>query len=89
MTFHTTLGDKALRSRGLSASEELGRPYEFVVHADSDGGDVALADLLGTPAAVSVQLPDGSRRCFHGLVAAAGLDGASGKRCAWWFVPRP
>ena len=89
MTFHTTLGDTALRFRALSATEALGRPYEFVVQADSDDTDVALADLLGTPAAASVQLPDGSRRYFHGLVASAGLEGASGKRCAWWFVLRP
>ena len=89
MTFHTVLGDTALRFRGLSAVEELGRPYEFVVQADSDAVDVVLADLLGTPAAVSVQLPDDSRRYFHGLVASAGLDGASGKRCAWRLVLRP
>ena len=88
LTLHTSLGDEALRFRGLAATEELGRLYEFVVHADSDDADIDPAKLLGTPAGVGMALSDGSRH-FHGLIAAAGFEGATRRRFAWRLVLRP
>jgi type VI secretion system secreted protein VgrG len=89
MTLSTTLGPDALRFRSLSATEEMSRLFEFQVTAVSDD-EVDLAALLGTPASVSVELPsDGTQRHLHGIVAAAGLEGASGKRAAYRLVLRP
>ena len=49
MTLHTTLGDDALRFRSLAATEELGRPFEFVVGALSDDPAIvtSLKSLFG------------------------------------------
>jgi type VI secretion system secreted protein VgrG len=88
MTLSTTLGPDALRFRSLSATEEMGRLFEFQVTAVSDD-EVNLDALLGTPASVAVELPDESRRHFHGIIASAGLDGASGKRATYRLVLRP
>ena len=41
MVLHTVLGDDALRFRSLSAAEEPGRPFEFVVGALSDDSAIA------------------------------------------------
>ncbi len=87
-TLSTSLGPDKLRFRSLSAHEELSRLFEFQVGALASE-TVDLDALLGTPASVEMELPDGSKRHFHGLVTSAGLDGATGKLAAYRLVLRP
>lgn len=89
MTLTTTLAD-TLRFRSLSATEEMGRLFEFSVLALSDAdADVDTASLLGTTATVTVQLPHDGKRHFHGLVVRAGLESAVGKLVSWRLQLRP
>ena len=89
MKLKTVLGD-ALKFRSLSATEELGRLYDFSVLALSDDdNEVDTAALLGTDAAVTITLGDDSKRHFHGVVARAGLESASGKKIGWRLQLRP
>ncbi len=88
MSLTTSLGDGVLKFRSLSASEELGRLFEFNVIALSDGSIDPTA-LLGQPAEVSIEIAPDTRRHFHGIVARAGLDSAQGKLMAWRLQIRP
>jgi type VI secretion system secreted protein VgrG len=89
MKLKTVLGD-ALKFRGLAASEELGRLFDFSVLALSDAdNEVDTAALLGTDAVVTITLGDDSKRHFHGVVARAGLESASGKKIGWRLQLRP
>ena len=89
MKLKTVLGD-ALKFRSLAASEELGRLFDFSVLALSDAdNEVDTAALLGTDAVVSITLGDDSKRHFHGVVARAGLESASGKKIGWRLQLRP
>lgn len=89
MKLKTVLGD-ALKFRSLSATEELGRLFDFSVLALSDAdNEVDTAALLGTDAVVSITLGDDSKRHFHGVVARAGLESASGKKIGWRLQLRP
>lgn len=88
-TLHT-LPDQKLLFQSLSATEELGRLFEFNVLALAEAkADVDLESLLGKPAYVSVQLDDSTQRHLHGIVASAGLDGASGAYAAYRLTLRP
>jgi len=88
-TLHTPLG-QTLLFQSLSASEELGRLFEFNVLALAEARtDVDLEGLLGKPAHVSLQIDDEKQRHLHGLIASAGLDGASGPYAAYRLVLRP
>lgn len=89
MKLTTTLAD-TLRFRSLSATEEMGRLFEFSVLALSKAEDeVDTASLLGTNATVTVQLPHDGERHFHGLVVRAGLESAVGKLISWRLQLRP
>ncbi|HET9646595.1 MAG TPA: type VI secretion system tip protein TssI/VgrG [Burkholderiaceae bacterium] len=89
-TLKTALG-AALRLRSLSGVEEMGRLFEYQVLALADGNEqVDLDGLLGTKASVAVELPAGGEpRHFHGIVAACGLDGGSGRLAGYRLTLRP
>ncbi len=89
MKLTTSLGED-LRFRSLSAIEEMGRLFEFSVLALADADvEVEPADLLGTLAVVTIVLGHDGPRHFHGLVARAGLESASGKLISWRLHLRP
>ena len=82
--------DDALRFRSLSATEEMGRLFEFSVLAVSDAdAEVDPASLLGTLACVTLELSNDSQRHFHGMVVRAGLESAVGKLISWRLQLRP
>jgi type VI secretion system secreted protein VgrG len=90
MELTTTLGEGVLRFKSMSAVEEVSRLFEFEVIALAADQAVAVDDLLGTPAAVSLQVDDaGAKRWFHGIVAAAGLDGVEGRLFRYRLTLRP
>jgi type VI secretion system secreted protein VgrG len=66
----------------LSGSERLSEPYCLELTVVSERRDVSADQLLGQPVSVSLELPSGGRRPFHGLVArfvrtGERLDGAT------------
>lgn len=88
MRLTTSLGDK-LDFKRLDGADELGRLYEYGVQALSDDGSIQPAQLLGKPAAVSLQLAQSGERHFHGLVTAMGLEGMDEGRYSYRLVLRP
>jgi type VI secretion system secreted protein VgrG len=88
-TLHTPLG-KTLLFQSLNATEELGRLFEFNVMALAEAKtDVDLEALLGKHAQVNLQLDDSTQRHLHGVIASAGLEGASGGYAAYRLTLRP
>jgi type VI secretion system secreted protein VgrG len=75
--------------KNMDATEELGRLFEFNVQALAGSGEITPEDLLGKPASVSVVLPEGDKRHFHGLVCAMGTEGADEDRFSYGLVLRP
>ena len=89
MKLTTDLGD-ALRFRSLSATEEMGRLFEFSVLALADADEVVdTAALLGTSATVSIELGHDGSRHFSGMVVRAGLEATVGKLVSWRLQLRP
>jgi type VI secretion system secreted protein VgrG len=85
----TAPGNTGLLFKRMSASESLGRLFEFDVQAVAPSDAVQAEDLLGKPASVAVQLLDGSQRHFHGLVCAMGMEGAVKQMFGYRLVLRP
>jgi len=73
MELVTSLGP-ALWFKSMSAQEEVSRLFEFTVIAESEDPAVSADDLLGTNAAISLEVLDDTKRWFHGMVAAFGVD---------------
>ncbi|MBC7706957.1 MAG: type VI secretion system tip protein VgrG [Rhodoferax sp.] len=88
MMLKTSLGED-LQCKSMDATEELGRLFEFNIEALADSGEITPEDLLGKPASVSVVLPEGDKRHFHGLVCAMGTEGADEDRFSYRLVLRP
>ena len=87
--------DKLLFYR-MSAVERLGRPFEFSLELLSTDHNLALDQLLGSPACVSVLLPTGDTRYFHGRVNRISWGGSHGQYSKYratlvpwfWFLTR-
>ena len=65
---HCALADDVLLFKELHGSEELGRLFEWRVQMLSHKDDIAIADVLGKSMTISVDLPEGGKRHFNGLV---------------------
>lgn len=89
MSLATSLGKDALHVRSLSAHEEMGRPFEFQVTALAADFELDIDSLVGSTAHVSLQLADNQLRHFHGVVAAAGVDGYAAGALTVRLVLRP
>ena len=88
MLLTTSLGGQLL-FQSMDAQEELGKLFEFDVQALADSASIAPEDLLGKPASVMVELADGSKRHFHGLVCAMGTEGGHRHLYTYRLVLRP
>ncbi|QEG01406.1 Phage-related baseplate assembly protein [Stieleria maiorica] len=92
----TQAGPDKLLFHRMSAFERLGCLFEFSLDLLSDDHNIVLEDLLGTPACVSVLLPNGSTRYFHGLVNRFSWAGSHSQKSVYratlvpwlWFLTR-
>jgi type VI secretion system secreted protein VgrG len=77
--FHSPLGDELLFLE-MRGSEQLGRTFSFTVRLLSRNPDITLADLVGQPVAVSVDLApyQVQPRYFHGYVIHFQREGKLG-----------
>ena len=64
----TPLGADALLLERFEGEEAISTPYLFTLHMASEDAEIDPAALLRQPAAVVLELPDGSERVIHGLV---------------------
>ena len=71
----TALGDDVLLFKRMQCSEALGRLSEFRVELASERSDIKIADVLGTDMTVSLDLPQGGKRHFHGIVTRFAYQG--------------
>lgn len=80
---------KDLLFKGMAAVEELGELFEFDVVALSKDQLNDPESLLGKPSSVAIELADGKKRHFHGLVCAIGIEGAVANMWSYRLVLRP
>jgi type VI secretion system secreted protein VgrG len=71
----TALGDDVLLFKRMQCSEALGRLSEFRIELASEHSDIKIADVLGTDMTVSLDLPQGGKRYFHGIVTRFSYQG--------------
>jgi len=96
LSVSTPLGEDVLLLRGMTATEELGRLFDYELELISDSIDIYHEDLLGQSLTVRLSLLNGQQRYFNGIVnrfSQLGFDGALAVYRAtlvpWtWFLTR-
>ena len=96
MEIATPLGEDVLLFHGMSAREEMSRPFEYQLDLLSSKHDITLDDILGKNVTITLALPDDKTRYFNGYVtrfSAGGMDGRYHRYLAtvrpWlWFLTR-
>ncbi len=71
----SAFGPDDVHVQSMDGSEELGRPFKFTVELRSEKHDLKLDDQLGKELTVSIELPDGKKRHFSGLVSQIAYAG--------------
>ncbi len=85
----SALGKDVLLFQRMTGSDQLGRLFEYRVEVLSTDLDVSIADVLGTPMTVHLELPDESERHFHGIVTRFSSIGREAKMARYEAVLRP
>ena len=88
MTLTNNVASDLLFNR-MAAFEELGQLFEFDVLAVSKVQVATPDSLLGKPSSVAIELADGKKRHFHGLVCAIGIEGSVANMWNYRLVLRP
>ena len=68
MEIVTPLGDDVLLFHGMSAREEMSRPFEYQLDLLSKKNDVSVDDILGKNVTIKLGLPEDQTRYFNGYV---------------------
>jgi type VI secretion system secreted protein VgrG len=89
ITVDSTLGPDALVFLAMTGREMLGRPFEYTVDLVSENPNLSLADLLGQPLVVHLELADGDLRHFHGIVTEVDFVENSGPTATYRVSVRP
>jgi type VI secretion system secreted protein VgrG len=85
----TELGANVLLFDRMSGSEQLGRLSEYRVQLLSTRPDIKIADVLGKPMGVHLDLPAGGIRHFGGVVTRFASCGWKGSLCRYEAVVHP
>jgi type VI secretion system secreted protein VgrG len=85
----TILGGDDLLFKRMQCSEALGRLSEFRIELASELVDIKIADVLGTGMTVSLDLPQGGKRHFHGIVTRFAYQGWRDGKPSYLAVVRP
>lgn len=89
VTVTSPLGTDVLLFRRVQCSEALGRLFELRVQLASTRADIATADVLGQPLTVTLDLEDGAKRHFHGIVTRFACLGHRDGMPAWEAIVHP
>ena len=92
----TPLGDDVLLFHSMSASESLGRLFQYDLDMLSNDPEIKHKDILGQSVTVRYKRPDGEDRYFNGFVKSFTQAGTHGNLivyraslCPWfWFLSR-
>ncbi len=92
----TPLGDDVLLFHRMTATEALGRLFQFELDLLSKDPNIKFEDLLGQNVTVRLELPDDKTRYFNGFVSRFSLTGSLGDLSAYsatvhpwlWFLTR-
>jgi type VI secretion system secreted protein VgrG len=91
LTVTTPLGPDALFLRGLTGTDPLSRLFRFQLDmvAENDRA-IPFEDIVGQPASVSLALPGGGKRYFHGICSRVSQGRRGGTFTAYGaeVVPR-
>lgn len=85
----SALGTDVLLFERMSGSEQMGRLSEWRVQLLSAKADIKIADVLGKPLGVHVDLPNGGKRHFNGVVTRFASCGWHGSLCRYEAVVHP
>ncbi|WP_226503950.1 type VI secretion system tip protein VgrG [Pseudomonas sp. MWU16-30317] len=83
------LPTNVLLLKDMGGLEELGRLFAYDLHLTSTDQSIDLNQLLGKPMSLALQLHDGSRRYFHGLVARCSQAAGRGQFASYQVTLRP
>lgn len=89
VTLKTPLGENAFVLRRFRYRESLGRTFEGTIDAAGSSADLDLGELLGKGLTVSVPLPSGGTRHFHGICREAWHTGTDGDPFGYRLVIVP
>ncbi|HUL63363.1 MAG TPA: type VI secretion system tip protein TssI/VgrG [Burkholderiaceae bacterium] len=89
MEIKTPLAADALLFYSMSATESLGRLFEYQITVLSLKSDIKAEDLLGKNVTVKVELTDGNSRYFDACVTRFGLAGGLGRYFRYQITGRP
>lgn len=85
----TPLGDDALLFYRMTASEQLGRLFEFELDLLSNEPEIRFNDILGRNVAVRLKLPGERERYFNGFVSRFSQEGTLDNFNAYRATLRP
>lgn len=85
----TPLAASDLVIRTLRSRDEIARPFRIDLELLSPHEDLAFDDVLGLDATVTLALPEGGERHFHGLISEFAQVGRRGDMAAYTMQMRP
>lgn len=85
----THLGEDVLLLRRMTGSEALGRPFELRLSLFSENPDLRFQDILGQSFTVRLELANGGRRYFNGLVSHFSQGPGEGRYAHYQATLRP
>jgi len=89
MEIATPLGEDVLLFHGLSAQEEMSRPFLYQLDLLSTKKDVAVDDILGKKVTIKLGLPQDQTRYFNGHVTRFSVGGQYGRYYRYRAIVRP
>ena len=89
MEIVTPLGEDVLLFHGMSAREEMSRPFEYKLDLLSGKHDIKLDDILGKNVNITLGLPDDKTRYFNGYVTRFSAGGTYGRYYRYIATVRP
>jgi type VI secretion system secreted protein VgrG len=85
----TALGTDTFQLRSFRFRDRLGEPFEGVLELQSGENNVDLGAVLGGTVTVTVNLPNGGKRHFNGIVLEASQEAAAGDTTRYRLVMGP
>jgi type VI secretion system secreted protein VgrG len=89
MEIVTPLGEDVLLFHGMSAQEEMSRPFLYQLDLLSPKKDVPVNDILGKKVTIKLGLPDDQTRYFSGHVTRFSQGGQYGRYYRYYATVRP
>lgn len=83
------LGENVLVLQSLDGSEELGRIFQYELELISEDPSVKFDQLLGKPMTLTLELHDGGKRYFHGIVSRCSQGAGNGQFAGYHVSLRP